>query len=177
MLDGRLAKGEGAYDLDSFSRVLTRVEPAGRISHPQVETLRPGEAQGVLVGGTLTNLMASLGTPYAFDPPHGHILFVDEVAERPYRIDRMLTQLALAGVLARAQALVFGEMRGCDEPGGQITARATVAAATRDFGGPVLFGMPSGHTTGPCWTLPLGVTVRVETRSRPGLIVEDAAVV
>ena len=47
----------------------------------------------MLVGGTLTQLLASLGTPYAFDPPPGCVLFLDEVAERPYRLDRMLTQL------------------------------------------------------------------------------------
>src|SRR5258708_1848982 len=80
MLDGRFAKGETAYDLDTFTRVLTRAEPAGRISHPQVEALHAGEAQGVLLGGTLTNLTASLGTPYAFDPPAGHLLFIDYVA-------------------------------------------------------------------------------------------------
>ena len=65
-------------------------------------------------------------------------------------------QLRLSGILARARALVFGEMRGCDEAGGEVTARDVIAAATAGFPGPVLIGFPSGHTTGPCWTLPLG---------------------
>src|SRR5829696_8660646 len=104
MLEGRFAKGESAYDRDSFDRVLTRAAAPGPISHPQVEALRSGEAEGVLLGGTLTQLLGSLGTPYAFDPPPGHILFIDEVAERPYRIDRMLTQLRLSGLLSRAAA-------------------------------------------------------------------------
>jgi muramoyltetrapeptide carboxypeptidase len=88
----------------------------------------------------------------------------------------MLTQLRLSGVLGRARGLVFGEMRGCDEPGGSVTARDVIARLTADVSGPVLFGFPSGHTTGPCWTLPLGVDVRVESRPRPMIVIEDAAV-
>ena len=78
------------------------------------------------------------------------MLFIEDVNERPYRLDRMLTQLTLSGLLRRAAGLVFGEMRGCDEPGGWITARAmSIEAATREFPGPVLYGFPSGHTTRP----------------------------
>lgn len=177
MLEGRLAKGEAAYDRDSFDRVLTRPAAAGALTHPRLESLRPGEAVGTLLGGTLTQLLGSLGTPYAFDPPSGHILFIDEVAERPYRIDRMLTQLRLAGLLARAAAVVFGELPRCDEPGdGGPTIKAVVADLLADFPGPVLFGLPSGHTTGACMTLPLGVRARVVTGPDPALIVEEAAV-
>ncbi len=177
MLDGRFAQGESAYDLDTFSRVLTRAEPAGRISHPQVEALHHGEARGVLLGGTLTNLLASLGTPYAFDPPAGHILFIDEVAERPYRIDRMLTQLRLSGLLARASAVVFGELPRCDEPAEAGPAiKAVVSDLLADFPGPVLFGLPSGHTDGACMTLPFGVQARVTSRPDPALIIEEKAV-
>jgi muramoyltetrapeptide carboxypeptidase len=177
MLEGRFAKGERAYDLDTFSRVLTHPEPAGRISHPQVESLRHGDARGVLVGGTLTNLVASLGTPYAFDPPAGHILFIDEVAERPYRIDRMLTQLRLSGLLSRASGIVFGEMPRCDEPAeGGPAVKAVVTELLADFRGPVLFGLPSGHTQGACMTLPFGVRARVASRPEPALIIEEAAV-
>jgi muramoyltetrapeptide carboxypeptidase len=177
MLDGRFAKGPAAYDLDTFTRVLTRAEPAGRISHPQVEALRPGEARGVLRGGTLTNLLASLGTPYAFDPPAGHVLFIDEVAERPYRIDRMLTQLRLSGLLSRASAIVFGELPRCDEPvEGGPSIKAVLADLLAEFPGPVLFGLPSGHTNGACMTLPFGVHARVVTGGEPAVIVEEAAV-
>jgi muramoyltetrapeptide carboxypeptidase len=177
MLDGRFAKGEAAYDRDTFTRVLTRAEPAGRISHPQVEVLRPGEARGVLLGGTLTSLLASLGTPYAFDPPAGHVLFVDEVAERPYRIDRMLTQLRLSGLLSRASAIVFGELPRCDEPAeGGPAIKDVLADVLAEFQGPVLFGLPSGHTNGACITLPFGVHARVVTGAQPALIIEEAAV-
>ena len=177
MLEGRLAAGESAYDRDTFTRVLTRVEPPGPITHPQVDVLRQGEAGGILLGGTLTQLLGSLGTPYAFDPPGGHILFIDEVAERPYRIDRMLTQLRLSGILSRASALVFGELPRCDEPGdGGPAIKAAVADMIEGFSGPVLFGLPSGHTTGACLTLPLGVRARVVTTPSPALVIEEGAV-
>ena len=178
MLEGRLAKGEDAYDRDTFDRVLTRTAPAGPIAHPDVVALRHGEASGILLGGTLTQLVASLGTPYAFDPPAGHILFIDEVAERPYRIDRMLTQLRLSGILSRAAAIVFGELPRCDEPADSgPVIRAVIADLLDGFGGPVLFGLPSGHTTGACMTLPFGVHARVVTKPEPALIIEEAAVV
>ena len=176
MIEGRIAKGREGFDIDSMLAFMQNGE--GRTLSPDgLAVIRGGEAVGPLFGGTITQLAASLGTPYAFDPPAGCVLFLEDVNERPYRLDRMLTQLSLAGILPRAQALVFGEMRGCDEPGGQITARATIETATRGFAGPILYGFPSGHTQGPCWTVPVGVTVRVEAGTRCGLIVEEAPVV
>lgn len=177
MIDGRFEKGPSAYDPDTFARVLTRVEPAGAITHPQVVALHDGDAAGVLLGGTLTQLVASLATPYAFDPPRGHVLFIEEVAERPYRIDRMMTQLALAGVLSRASAIVFGEMPRCDEPAdGGPAIRDVLTDLVAGFRGPVLFGLPSGHTNGATLTLPFGVRTRVVTKPQPALVVEEPAV-
>jgi muramoyltetrapeptide carboxypeptidase len=176
MIEGRLARGEAGYDRDSFARCLQRPAPAGAITHEGIEILRPGEARGLLVGGTLTQLTASLGTPYAFDPPEGCILFLDEVGERPFRIDRMLTQLRLSGILARAAGIVFNELPKCDEPAGSPTARAVVADVLKEFPGPILFGMRSGHTGGVMMTLPFGVRARVVTGAEPGLVIEEAAV-
>jgi muramoyltetrapeptide carboxypeptidase len=175
MLDGRLARGAEGYDRDSFVGLLTggkglKLQPDG------VRVLRGGEVSGRLFGGTLTQLGASLGTPYAFDPPPGSILFLEDVNERPYRLHRLLMQLRLAGGLSRAAGIVFGEMRGCDEPDGHITAAAVIDEFAGDCAGPVLAGFPSGHTTGPCWTLPLGVTCRIMTTPYPALIVEDPPV-
>jgi muramoyltetrapeptide carboxypeptidase LdcA involved in peptidoglycan recycling len=91
-------------------------------------------------------------------------------------MDRLLTQPKLAGVLARASALVFGELRGCDEPGGTPAVRDVIADLVEDFPGPVLYGLPSGHTTGPTLTLPFGVGARVVAGHRSVLIIEEAAV-
>ena len=176
MLDGRLAKGPAGYDERSFVELLEG-RGLGMMLAPQgVEVLRQGEHAGRLFGGTITQLAASLGTPYAFDPPDGSVLFLEDVNERPYRIDRMLTQLQLSGVLGRARALVFGEMRDCREPAGdgRVTVRAVIERVIHGFDGPVLYGFPSGHTTGPCWTLPFGVRVRVRATRQPALVVEES---
>ena len=144
-----LSRGEAGYDRDSLRRCLMTPAPVGELTTEGLDTLRAGEAHGPLLGGTLTQLVASLGTPYAFDPPAGYVLLIDEVGERPYRIDRMLTQLAASGVLARAAAVVCGELPECDEPTGHLTARGVVAEMLAAFPGPVLFGFPTGHTAGP----------------------------
>ena len=176
MLAGRLSRREAGYDRPSFLGCLTKAQPLGELAPSGLESIKRGTAEGPLYGGTLTQLAASLGTPYAFHPPDRHILFLEDVSERPYRLDRMLTQLRLSGVLNAAAAIVFGELPKCDEPGGDPTARDTIADVLRDFPGPVLFGFPSGHTAGPAVTLPLGVRARVIADGHPRMVIEEAAV-
>jgi len=176
MLDRRLSKGAEGYDLESFSHALTRAEPMGELSPSGLETVRDGDAKGMLLGGTLTQLLASIGTPFAFAPPRGFVLFLDEVGERPYRLDRQVLQLRQTRILARASAVVIGELPNCDEPNGDLTGRAVMVDLFKDFPGPVLIGFPSGHTTGPTMTLPFGVTARVVGGARPRLIIEESAV-
>jgi len=176
MIDRRLSLGPDAYDPVSFLASL-RTEPMGELRPEGVEVLRKGSAEGPMLGGTLTQLLASMGTPWAFDPPAGHVLFIDEVGERPYRLDRMLVQLRQTGLLSRASAVVFGQMPRCDEPDSSVTARATVADVMSGFDGPVLFGFPSGHTTSPLMTLPFGVHTRVlGDGGAAGLSIEESAV-
>ena len=176
MLAGRLSRGADGYDADSFTKAVSRREPMGELAPVGLESIRPGEATGPLLGGTLTQLLASLGTPFAFDPPSGYVLFLDEVGERPYRLDRMVTQLTQTGLLARASAVVIGELPKCDEPAGQPTARTVMADLFAAFPGPVLIGFPSGHTTGPAMTLPFGVCARVIGGTTPRLVIEESAV-
>ena len=174
MVEGRLSAGPAAYDPVSFVSSLG-VHMLGEITGPGVEIIRPGEAVGPLVGGTLTQLAASLGTPYEFIAPRRHVLFLEDVGERPYRIRRLLTQLSQSGRLSDTVALVFGEMLRCDEPGGSVTTRSVVAEFTEHFPGPVLFGFPSGHTDAPLVSLPFGVEVRVVARETPRLVFTEAA--
>jgi muramoyltetrapeptide carboxypeptidase len=88
----------------------------------------------------------------------------------------MITQLRQSGLLARASAIVIGELPNCDEPSGDPQARAVMADLFADFPGPVLIGFPSGHTVGPAMTLPLGVRARVVATPSPRLVIEEAAV-
>lgn len=176
MIEGKLARGEEGYDRASLIACITRAEPAGEVGPRGQLPIRDGEAAGALVGGTLTQIVASLGTPFAFDPPRGCVLFLEDVGERPYRIDRMVTQLKQAGVLERAAAVVWGQMPRCDEPGGELSIRTVIEDLFREFHGPVTFGFPSGHTTSPMVTLPFGVRARVIAGQRTALTIEEAAV-
>ena len=174
MLEGRLAAGTSAYDVTTFLAALSP-KALGEQSPEGLTTVRSGEAAGSLFGGTMSQLVGSLGTPWPFAPPAGAVLFLDEVGERPYRIRRMLTQLQQSGVLARASAIVCGQFPRCDEPGGTVTGRGVVADFLRDFSGPVLFGFPSGHTVTPLMTIPFGVAVRAIGGPRARLVFDEAA--
>ena len=176
MIDRRISKGASAYDEDSFRRVLMQAEPAGELRPAQLEVLHPGTAAGTLTGGTLTQLMASMGTPFAFNPPDGAILFLEDIGERPYRIHRLLTQAAQAGIFASVRGIVFGEFPNCDEPGGDPAIKDVVREFMKDFRGPVLFNFPSGHTTGATWTLPFGVSAEVVSEPTPSIRILEAAV-
>ena len=171
-----LAAGADGYDRESLLGQLMHARPYGEFAADGLEALKRGQARGPLLGGTLTHLAASLGTPFAFEPPPGFVLLLDEVDERPYRIDRLLVQLRQSGILSRAGAVVCAEFPGCDEPQADLTARSVLADLLGDVPGPVLFGLPTGHAAGPLLTAPLGVDVTVDATKTGRLIVEEAAV-
>jgi muramoyltetrapeptide carboxypeptidase len=176
MIDGRLSRGAEGYDEASFMKIVTG-DCAGLALRPDgMTSLQDGEATGPLYGGTMTMLAASMGTPFAFEPPDGCVLFFEDINERPYKVERLLTQFAQAGVLDRATAIMFGEMKGCQEGEGGMTARFVAEQLAGEFDGPILYGFPSGHTTGPCWTLPLGVRVTVRAGAESSLTIEDPPV-
>jgi muramoyltetrapeptide carboxypeptidase len=140
-------------------------------------TIRLGRARGRLVGGCLSVLAATLGTPWTFDP-RGAILFLEDVHERPYRLDRLLTQLRQAGKLTGLAGLVFGTMGGCPTVDG-VEPFDVAHACCVDLDCPVGFGVPSGHSAGPGGdnlALPLGVEVELDTE-RGRLVALEPAVV
>ena len=164
MLEKRLANGEAGYDRDSFRRAVCRAAPMGEIASATLEALRPGDATGVLLGGTLTQILASLGTPYAFAPPPGYVLFIEEVGERPYRLDRMVTQLKLAGILGKIKGFIFGSCSECG-PGdgnyGALTLEEILKDHVKPLGVPAWQGAMIGHAQ-PQWTLPEGAQVEID---------------
>jgi muramoyltetrapeptide carboxypeptidase len=174
MVDGRLSEGASAYDPGTFLASLGTA-PLGELAPPGLEVIRPGEASGPIVGGTITQIAASLGTPYEFVPPPQHILFLEDVNERPYRIRRLLTQLRQSGRFATTSGIVFGEMNRCDEPGKALTAKDVIREFLADFPGPVLAGFPSGHTTTPCLSIPFGVHTRLVASGPPRVVFAEAA--
>jgi muramoyltetrapeptide carboxypeptidase len=141
------------------------------------ETVRSGVAAGPLLGGCLSVLAATLGTPFAPDTA-GAILFLEDVGERPYRLDRLLTQLRQAGVLERVAGVVFGTMVTCPRVDG-VGPLDVVQACFADAPYPVGFGLPAGHQAGEGGenlALPLGVAVRFDARHGRLTALEPAVV-
>ena len=174
MLDRRLSRGIEGYHLESFINAVQRVAPMGELRPGGLSVLKAGKAQGMLIGGTLTQVAASLGTPYALRLDRPSILFLEDVNERPYKLRRMLMQLKLAGVFDHVTGVVRGSMAQCDEPA--LQACDVVASCFDDFDGPVLSGFPSGHGEAPTWTLPFGVRASMDTADGGVLIIEEPAV-
>jgi len=181
MLERRLARRDEGYDRASFVKALFDPAPMGRLEPAGLSVLREGAAQGMLVGGTLTQIAAGLGTPYGIRLDRPALLFIEDVGERPYRLRRMLTHLKLAGVLDHVAGVILGSMEDCDEPpaaGGGTALRAcdAVAAFFSEFNGPILSGFPSGHGPSPVWTLPFGVQAAMDTADGGALWIEEPAV-
>jgi muramoyltetrapeptide carboxypeptidase len=116
--------------------------------------------EGRLVGGSLTLVAASLGTPWEIDT-RGAILLLEDVSERPYRLDRMLEQLRHAGKLGRAAGVGLGRFVRCDEPGGGVTAGEVLREAVEAAGVPWVDGLPFGHGA-PNLPWPVGVRARLD---------------
>lgn len=173
---GRLSRGPEAYDRASLLAALTVARPMGEVALPGAETVVAGDATGRLLGGTLTQLAAAVGTPYGLAPWDDTILLLEDVGERPYRLDRLVQQLRDAGLLRRVRGVLLGTFPRCDEPGGLVTARDVLADLFAEVAGPVVFGAPVGHVEGPALTLPLGVRARLVAGTVPRLIIEEAAV-
>lgn len=123
------------------------------------EIVQPGTSEGVIVGGCLSIIVAGLGTPHALDTK-GKLLFLEDVNEKPFRVDRMLTQLRQAGKLDGVAGVMFGDMTGCGHAGDAVTVRDVIRDAFAGARYPVVFGLPTGHGGGTA-TLPLGVRARL----------------
>lgn len=125
------------------------------------ERIRSGLARGRLVGGCLSVVTAMIGTPYAVDP-RGRVLFLEDVNEKPFRIDRMLTHLWQAGAFDGVEAVVFGEMVGCSAGANEaVRVHDVIEERFAHASFPVLYGIPSGHGVGSA-ILPIGVEVEVD---------------
>ncbi len=164
MVARELADGDTAYDRASLWHALTGEGEPYASGPDDLVPLAEGTGEGVLRGGCLSLLAAAAGTPWALrsvDAPT--ILFVEDVDEKPYRVDRMLRQLRASGALQGLAGVVFGDMKGC-APGFHEDYRLEeiLLEALDGLEVPVALGLSSGHTAHPNLTLPLGVRVRLE---------------
>jgi muramoyltetrapeptide carboxypeptidase len=189
------------FPVESFLRTVGIPRPAGSVwegcADRNFRVVRHGSARGILTGGNLSLVAATVGTPYEIET-RGRIVFLEEVDEKPYRVDRMLTQLMLAEKLKDAAGIVFGRNVPDAETaeleaklarkGITHVARPTPAKVTREYeqttddviaerllplGIPVMIGVPFGHVDDYC-TLPLGVRAEMNTRNGELSVIEAA---
>jgi muramoyltetrapeptide carboxypeptidase len=173
MVAQKIARGDGSYDAAHLVRVLGEEKALGHLSIPQVRMLHPGASEGILLGGCLSLITALVGTPHlpSFD---GAIVFFEDTGVRPYQLDRMLTQLKMAGCLAGVRGMIFGEMPDCEQhPNQGYTVEELLADLTEDLGIPVGYNFPSGHTRSADHVLPLGIRARLD---ETGLTLLEGAV-
>ncbi|MBI4873828.1 MAG: LD-carboxypeptidase [Acidobacteria bacterium] len=177
-----------SYTQTWFRRALFETAPLGVMANPpDSDPLRPahatravvpGRARGPLVGGNLSLVCSLMGTPFEIDT-RGRILFLEDTGEEPYSIDRMLTNLRLAGKLEQAAGIVWGECNRCGprtcDPGFESTFSAgeVVEEILGKLKIPVLSGLVVGHTDDQL-TLPMGVTASLDA-GQGSLTVEEAA--
>ncbi|SRR5579883_751070 len=139
---------------------------------PELRAIVRGSGEGILYGGCLSLLAASIGTQYEFQQ-EGKILFVEDVATKPYQIDRMLMQMKLARKFDGVRGIIFGEMLDCVQPGGQsYTLEEVIRRILRDLHVPVAFGLPSGHVPYSNISLPFGVRVSLSADYDEGVRLE-----
>lgn len=164
------------YTVRHFRQILFDAKPPGKLSNPPggdalrpahtLRAVRGGTATGQLIGGNLTLITAALGTPYEIDT-RGRIFFLEDVDEEPYSIDRMLTQLRLAGKFKEAAGIIFGECTDCGPRDYKPSTASPYSLGEvldnllGETGVPVLAGLTIGHTSDQL-TLPLGVRATLD---------------
>lgn len=137
-------------DDEAFSRFMEVLDGDGRLPSPISLASHPlnrkGEVSGVLRGGNLSVLYGLRNTPFDLPDDSDTILFIEDVSEHPYHIDRMMQNLRLSGVLSRIKGLVVGQFSECQEdPSMQCSILESIAQAVEEYDYPVCFDFPAGH--------------------------------
>jgi len=162
----------------SMMRALGTSEPMGELvnapGYPARRMVNPGSCEGTLVGGNLSLMTGVLGTPYALDFKD-RILFIEEIGERTYCVDRMLTQMRLAGVFDQCAGVVFGDFKDCpiEYPAFGLSLEEVIRDIVAPCGKPVFTGLQIGHCT-PKLTLPHGVRYRMDADACTLTVLEAA---
>ena len=150
----------------AFYGTVMNAQPLGELvnslNYHARQTVNPGSAQGMLVGGNLSLIAGTIGTPYEINTKD-RILFIEEIGERTYCVDRMLTQLRLAGKFDDCAGIVFGDFNDCpvEYPQFGLTLEEVIRDVAAPCGKPIFTGLQAGHVS-PKLTLPLGVQCRMD---------------
>lgn len=161
------------YTRESFLNMLTNTGDGIELKNPakrEMTTIVPGKAKGLLTGGCLSIVVASLGTPYEIDTK-GKILFFEDIDEKPHRIDRYLTQLTLAGKFRQARGIIFGTFRQCSYTARDnyskygVTLLDIIRERIVPLGIPCIYGLQFGHVRSKL-TMPFGAAAILDATNR-----------
>ena len=174
MVAQQIARGDSAWDAEELFALLRAREPGVRLPWGRAKFLHRGSTEGILRGGCLSLVAALAGTPFAvrFE---GAIAVLEDIAVKPYQIERMLRQLRMSGLLDGVRGIVFGEMPDCfQHPEQGYTLEELLRRLTEPFGVPTAIGFATGHTAGSrCRTIPFEVRARMD---EDGLTLLEGAV-
>jgi muramoyltetrapeptide carboxypeptidase len=165
----------GGFDPDTFMWAMTATN-SGWTVPLEAETFTKGNAEGTLLGGCITLIETSIGTPWELDT-RGSILLLEDRGVKPYQLDRMLLHLKQAGKFAGVRGIVLGDFPESEPPDGSSVTGADVCR--RVLGPlriPMVYGAPIGHTTRPMLTMPLGVRAKLRASGEGRLDILEPAV-
>ena len=173
------------YTLDHFRKTLMTTDSnlvlnnsaenqTNKAINFQTKIINPGKAKGKLIGGNLSLISALAGTKYQL-PVKNRILFLEDIGEKPYRIDRMLTQLRQSCDLNKAAAIVLGIFADCEGGENSLSLMETLEDRLGDLKIPVIYGMSFGHIDNQM-TLPVGIKAALNTENQTITLLENAVI-
>jgi muramoyltetrapeptide carboxypeptidase len=179
MLAAGLDAGAGVargYDKDSLLAAVGKVDGGWKLTL-HGEALVPGEAEGLILGGCMTLVETTLGTPWELDA-RGAILLLEDRGMKPWQVDRALMHLKQAGKFEGVSGFILGDFPECDAPmAGSPSVRDVCMRILGALGVPIVFGAAVGHTLRPMLTVPLGVRARLRAGGEGQLEILEPAVV
>ena len=178
MVAAGINAGAGAmkgYDENSFLQAIRKTDGSWKLGL-KGEAVLAGQAMGRVLGGCMTLVEATMGTPWELDT-RDSILLLEDRAMKPYQVDRVLMHLKQAGKLEGVKGIVLGEFpEGAPVVAGAPTIREVCSRILRPLGIPIVFGAPVGHTGRPMLTIPLGIRARLDAEGEGALEFLEGAV-
>ncbi|KAB3535435.1 LD-carboxypeptidase [Alkaliphilus pronyensis] len=174
-----IAGGLDDYSKEYFIKAIMEPQPMGVLKNPievKTQCLVAGKATGEIVGGNLALVSSTMGTPYEINTK-GKLLFLEEIGEEPYSVDRMLTQLALAGKLNDAEGIILGDWKDCEPSKAKesLSLMEVFQEIIVPYNKPTIFDLKAGHCT-PKLTIPFGVKATLNAEEGT-LFLEEAATI
>ena len=175
MVASDMIEGFSIFSRDNLLKSIMNKEPISKISNPEGEeilTINGGIADGIIIGGNLSLIVDTIGTPYEINTMD-KILFIEEIGEQPYNIDRMLNQLRLSGKLQEAKGIILGDFNNCEteNPEENLILEQVINDQIKSIGKPTIYNLQAGHCN-PMLTLPFGVKVRLNADKKELIVLE-----